>query len=248
MNTTSVSPAELPAEAAARSGRLRKVLVWDAPVRVFHWLMVLCFAGAYLTAESERWRLIHVTLGYTMAGLVAFRVVWGLVGTRHARFASFVRGPRSIAAYLRGMVQGQPKHHVGHNPAGAIAIVGLLGLAFVVTAAGWANCNEVGGEWVKELHEGAANAMLAVVGIHIAGVLVGSWMHRDNLIGAMVTGRKAGRPEDAVRSAWHSVAALMLVAVMGFWFLQWQAAPVSGTPSGAAASARNHDRQEDERD
>ena len=88
MSETSVSPADVSATPASS----RKVLVWDAPVRVFHWLMVASFAGAYLTAESERWRLLHVTLGYTMAGLVAFRIVWGLVGTRHARFASFVRG------------------------------------------------------------------------------------------------------------------------------------------------------------
>lgn len=90
MNTTSASRAEAQPESTAA----REVLVWDAPVRVFHWLMVLSFAGAYVTAESERWRLLHVTLGYTMAGLLAFRVVWGLVGTRHARFASFVQARR----------------------------------------------------------------------------------------------------------------------------------------------------------
>ncbi len=245
MNTTSVSPAEWSGEEPARAEPLRKVLVWDAPVRVFHWLMVLSFAGAYLTAESERWRLVHVTLGYTMAGLVAFRVVWGLVGTRHARFASFVRGPAAIAAYLWGMVQGRPKHHVGHNPAGALAIVALLGLAAVVTAAGWANYNELGGDWVKELHEGVANAMLAVVGVHVAGVLVGSWMHGDNLIGSMLTGRKAGRPEDAVRSAWRIVAVLMLMAVMGFWLFQWQAAPAWGTPAGVSAHSRDQDGDDD---
>ena len=245
MNTTSISPAELPAEEPARAGPLRKVLVWDAPVRVFHWLTVLSFAGAYLTAESERWRLVHVTLGYTMAGLVAFRVVWGLVGTRHARFASFVRGPRAIAAYLRGMIRGQPKHHVSHNPAGALAIVSLLALAGVVTAAGWLSYNELGGEWLKELHEGAANVMLAVVGIHIAGVLISSWMHHENLIGAMLTGRKAGRPEDAVRGSWRSVAALMLVAVLGFWMFQWQIAPAVGTPAAASASIQHQDRDDD---
>ena len=79
MNTTSASRAEP-----------RAVLVWDAPLRVFHWLLALCFAGAWLTADSESWRLLHVTLGYTMAGLVAFRVLWGFVGPRHARFADFV--------------------------------------------------------------------------------------------------------------------------------------------------------------
>jgi hypothetical protein len=89
--------------------------------------------------------------------------------------------------------------------------------------------------------------MLAVVGVHLAGVLVGTWLHNDNLIGAMVTGRKAGRPEDGVRSAWRSVAALMLAAVLGFWWLQWQGAPSDALASGPAASATasNHDHDRD---
>ena len=117
MKTTYASPADMPAEDAARPA----ILVWDAPVRVFHWLMVLSFAGAYLTAESERWRLLHVTLGYTMAGLVVFRIVWGLLGSRYAKFSSFVRGPAAVARYVRSLFNGQPEHHVGHNPAGAHA-------------------------------------------------------------------------------------------------------------------------------
>jgi cytochrome b len=217
------------------------VLIWDAPVRVFHWLMVFSFAGAYLTAESERWRLVHVTLGYTMAGLLAFRIVWGLIGTRHARFASFVRGPAAVTRYLRGLVSGRPVHHAGHNPAGALAILALLGLTALLAATGWAAYNDIGGEWPAEWHEGAANAMLAVVGVHIAGVLIGSWRHRDNLIGAMFTGRKAGGPEDAVRSAWRGVAVLMLAAVGAFWVLQWQSAPAGGLGGGVAATARPGD-------
>ncbi|MDH4053293.1 MAG: cytochrome b/b6 domain-containing protein, partial [Rubrivivax sp.] len=222
MNTTSAFPAEAPLEASRLASPVPKVLVWDAPVRLFHWLMVLSFAGAYLTAESERWRLLHVTLGYTMAGLVAFRLVWGLVGTRHARFASFVRGPSAVLRYFRSLVAGRPEHHAGHNPAGALAIVALLGLTIAVTAAGWATLNDLGGEWIKEVHEAAANLMLALAGVHVAAVVLSSWLHRDNLIGAMVTGRKVGSPQDGVRSAWRSVAALMLVAVLGFWWSQWQ--------------------------
>jgi cytochrome b len=244
MNETSASRAEAPRNAAAT----RTALVWDAPVRVFHWLMVLSFAGAYLTAESERWRLVHVTLGYTMAGLVGFRIVWGLVGTRHARFASFVRGPAAVARYVRAMLDGRPQHYAGHNPAGALAIVALLGLALVVTASGWATYNELGGEWLEEAHEMAANLMLAVVGVHIAGVLLGTWMHHENLIGAMVTGRKPGRPQDGVRSAWRTVAVLMLVTVLGFWWLQWQSAPSgAGLSDRATASTKvkRHDRDGD---
>jgi cytochrome b len=225
----------------------RSVLVWDAPVRVFHWLMVASFAGAYLTAESERWRLAHVTLGYTMAGLVAFRIVWGLLGTRHARFSSFVRGPAAVARYVRAMLSGRPEQHTGHNPAGALAIIALLGLTLAVTAAGWATFNQVGGKWFEEIHEVAANLMLTVVGVHVAGVLLSTWLHHDNLIGAMITGRKPGRPADGVRSAWRTVAALLLVAVLGFWWLQWQSAPTGGLASGpvASATAKAHDRDDD---
>ena len=129
-------------------------------MRVFHWLLVLSFAGAYLSAESEHWRLLHITLGYTMGGLVAFRLVWGLIGSRYARFANFVRGPAAVLAYLRGLWQGQPQHYLGHNPAGAVAIVLLLLASVAVVATGWAGYNELGGEWLSELHEGAANAML----------------------------------------------------------------------------------------
>lgn len=201
-----------------------EVLVWDAPVRVCHWLMVLCFTGAYLTAEHERWRLVHVTLGYTMAGLVAFRLVWGLVGTRHARFASFVRGPAAVARHARSLLAGRPEPGIGHNPLGALAIIALLGLTLAVTAAGWATFHELGGHWVEEFHEAAANLLLAMVGLHVAGVVLESWLQHESLVAAMITGRKRGSPEEGVRRAWHSLAVLMVVAVLGFWWLQWHSA------------------------
>jgi cytochrome b len=236
MNETSESRAEVRAAAPASA---RRVLVWDAPVRVFHWLMVASFAGAWLTAESERWRLLHVTLGYTMAGLVGFRIVWGLVGTHHARFSSFVRGPAAVLRYLRAMLRGQPAHFVGHNPAGALAIVALLALTLVVVASGWAAFNELGGGWLGEVHEAVASLMMTVVGVHVAGVLLGTWLHHENLIGAMVSGRKPGQPLDGVRSAWRSVAVLMLVAVLGFWWFQWRSAPSgAGLTDQPAVSAK----------
>lgn len=241
MNATSASHAEaLPATAAAppAASSSSRVLVWDAPVRVFHWLAVLSFFGAWITAESERWRLLHVTLGYTLAALVAFRVVWGLVGTRHARFANFVRGPGAVMRYLRSLFSGRPEHHAGHNPAGALAIVGLLLLSALLTFTGWATYNEIGGgEWAEELHEGLANAMMALVGVHVAGVVISSWLHRDNLVCGMVTGWKAGTPAEAIRSAWRSVAALMIAAVIGFWGWQWQQSPIGGAPTGGDHTA-----------
>jgi cytochrome b len=202
----------------------RQILVWDAPVRVFHWLMVLSFTGAYLTGESERWRLLHVTLGYTMGGLVGFRIVWGLIGTRYARFSNFVRGPAAVARYLGGLMRGRPERNLGHNPAGALAIIALLGLTLALTASGWAVFNDVGGDWLEQVHEGTASVMLAVVGAHIAGVLLTCWLHRENLICPMVNGHKRGQPEQGVHSAWRTVAVLMWLAVLCFWWLQWHGA------------------------
>lgn len=244
MSTMSESRADAPVAAAVS----RPILVWDVPVRVFHWLMVLSFAGAYLTADSERWRLLHVTLGYTMAGLVVFRIVWGLMGTRYARFSSFVRGPKAVARYLGSMLRGRPEHHTGHNPAGALAIVALLTLALAVTASGWGTYNDISGEWLEEVHEAAANLMLGLVGVHVVAVLLSSWLHKENLVRAMITGRKPGLPEDGIRSAWRTVAVLMLAAVLGFWWLQWQNAP-SATDltdqSAAAATERRHHDDDD---
>lgn len=202
-----------------------KILVWDAPVRVFHWLMVLCFAGAWLTSESERWQLVHITLGYTMAGLIAFRVLWGLLGTRYARFAQFVRGPRAVADYLQSLRALQPQHHTGHNPAGALAIVLILLAGSALTASGWANYNEWGGNWVEEFHEVLGNGMLLLVAVHVAGVVVSSRLHRENLARAMVTGRKHGAPSEGIARSFAWLAALLLALVLVFWWNQWRSAP-----------------------
>jgi len=224
MNTTSASRV---------NAGTQTVVVWDAPTRVFHWLMALCFAGAYATSKSETWRLVHVTLGYTMAGLVAFRVVWGLVGTTHARFASFVRGPRAVACYLRSLVRRQPEHHTGHNPAGALAILVLLGLTVVIALTGWTTYNDLAGEWVAELHEGVANGMLVLVGIHIVAVALSSWLHRENLARAMLTGRKTGAPGEGIRRTWPSLGVLLLAVALGFWWWQWQQMPSAQEPASA---------------
>jgi cytochrome b len=207
--------------------------------------MVLCFAGAYLTAESERWRLLHISLGYTMAGLVGFRLLWGVVGTRYALFAEFVRGPRAVAGYVQAMLRGRPQAHTGHNPAGALAIVALLLLTLVVTASGWATLNEVAGKVVEELHEGAANLMLALVAVHIAGVVLSSWLHKTNLVRAMLTGRKPGSPAQGIRSAWRGLAAVLLLAVCGFWYYQWTGAPPAGD-AVAAHAGRDHGHNDDD--
>jgi cytochrome b len=199
-----------------------RILVWDLPVRVFHWLMVLCFAGAYLTSEGERWKSVHTTLGYTMAGLIVFRLVWGFIGSRYARFSDFVRGPAAVANYLRSLLQGKPQHFLGHNPAGALAILALLTLGAVTAATGWFALQETGGEMWEEVHESFANVMLAVVLVHVAAVIASSRLHHENLVASMFSGEKAGRPEQGLRRGWHSIGWLILLGVAAFWWLQWK--------------------------
>ena len=227
-----------------------KILVWDAPVRVFHWLLVLSFVGAYLTADIERWRLAHVSLGYTLGGLVAFRLLWELMGTRHVRFRSFVRGPSAVTRYLRAMLRGQPEHHVGHNPAGAVAIMLLLLLGIASVVSGWAIYNELGVNLWVQLHDIASNVLLAVVGLHVAGVLVTSTLHGENLVRSMVTGNKDGVPHEGIRRAWRGLALVILLAVLGYWWLQWQRALALSASGGAGATQNDkqgsHERNNDE--
>ncbi len=171
----------------------QSIRVWDLPTRVFHWSLVASFAIAFVTAESERLRDIHVVAGYALAGLIAFRLLWGFVGGGYSRFAEFLPTPHKLVDYLKSLMRGQPQHHVGHNPAGAVAIFLLLGFGIVAAVSGWAVYEDVGGHFMEELHEGASNGMMALVVIHIAGVIVSSWLHRENLVRAMITGWKTRR-------------------------------------------------------
>jgi cytochrome b len=166
------------------------VKVWDPFVRVFHWSLVTLFVVAYATGDEIE--QVHVYAGYTIATLVALRVVWGFVGTRHARFADFVRPPREIVAYLRAVATLKAPRYRGHNPAGGLMILLLLlalaatcasGLA-MTTDAGW------GAKWVEEIHEASANLTVGLVLFHVLGAVTTSLLHRENLVKAMVTGRK----------------------------------------------------------
>jgi cytochrome b len=230
----------MPSESRAES-RAERVLVWDLPVRIFHWTLVASFAGAWLTAESESWRLVHVTLGYTVAALVAFRILWGFAGTRYARFSEFVKGPSSVVAYVKSMLAGKPRHFVGHNPAGAIAIVALLVLAALVSLTGWAMYEDIGGKALEELHEGLASTMLGVAIVHVAGVVIGSFMHRENLVRAMFTGRKEGTSAEAIRSPRWGTALLLIALVTGVWWFQSTQTVIDGPAKTAHHNSATDD-------
>lgn len=198
---------------------MQKILVWDWPVRLGHWLMVGGFIIAWLTAESETFRLVHAVSGGIVLAVATFRLPWGFIGSRYARFVDFVRGPTALKEYAASLLKLEPAHHVGHNPAGGWAIVLLLGLGILTGLAGWANYNDLGGNWLEELHEGLAATMLTVVFVHLIGVVSGSLLHGENLVRTMITGFKSGLPEQAIPSARPIAAALLLiwVAAASWW-------------------------------
>lgn len=194
-----------------------RILVWDLPTRIFHWALASSFIGAFLTAESERYRDIHERLGYTMLGLLVFRLVWGATGTRYARFREFVRGPIAVVSYLRGLAVGRARHYTGHNPLGAWAILGLIVSGFLVSASGWLLEAGVADTLFEEVHEAVANAMLALVVVHVAGVILASLLHQENLVFAMWTGYKRGSPSAAIAGPRPVVALLLVAALTTLW-------------------------------
>ena len=166
------------------------VKVWDPFVRLFHWSLVGLFVTAYVTGdEIEK---VHIAAGYTIAGLLAARIVWGIVGPRHARFSDFVSSPRAALSYLRDAMLMRARRYVGHNPAGGLMVVALIVMLGATCATGYLMTTDAywGSEALEEAHEFLANATVALVVLHVLGVLVASFEHGENLVKAMVTGRK----------------------------------------------------------
>lgn len=170
----------------------RMIKVWDVPTRLFHWTMVPVFAGLWFTAEQGGdWMEWHLRLGMLMLVLVLFRVLWGLCGSQTARFGNFLAGPARIRAYLAGQlpVTAQP----GHNPLGGWMVLALLANLSLLGFTGWLQTTDMfwGYAWLAYLHKYLGWALLALVALHVGGMLWTSWAHRENLARAMVTGGKA---------------------------------------------------------
>ena len=187
MNSDPMAP-----EQTARATRapIPEIRVWDPVVRLFHWTLALgCILNLTLLREIEP---AHHYVGYAVLAALTVRVLWGFVGTPHGRFSDFLVGPRRFASYLRKALNGNAPRYVGHNPAGGLMMLLLMMLAAVAGVSGWMmQLDPFWGEvWVEDLHEAAANAILLLAIVHIVAALVESWHHRENLIKAMITGRK----------------------------------------------------------
>jgi cytochrome b len=195
---------------------MHEVKVWDIAVRAGHWSLVVLFAIAYLSGEIEL-ETLHAWAGYAIIAIVLLRIVWGLVGTRHARFTDFVFGWRTTLAYARSLVTRRPQHYLGHNPLGGWMVVALLATLLLLCWSGLelyavegkgplaqatvrlvpqaqAKDDDHGrhgheSAW-EDVHEALANFCLLLVFLHVGGVLLASLVHRENLVRAMITGKK----------------------------------------------------------
>ncbi|QEA40555.1 cytochrome B [Pistricoccus aurantiacus] len=175
---------------ASTVARVDRVKVWDPAVRLFHWSLVTAFAVAYFTPDSSR--DIHEWAGYVALGLVVFRLIWGFVGSRHARFSDFVTGPRRFIDYVRQMIRGKEPRYLGHNPAAAIMILFLLVAVGVIGVSGWLLTTDWGwgSKTIEEIHEISVDVTLVAIALHVGAAIYESIHHRENLIRAMFTGYK----------------------------------------------------------
>ena len=208
----------------------RSIRLWDLPLRLVHWSLVVLLAALWWTSEHDQTEL-HEKLGYITLGVLLFRLYWGLLGSSTARFSQFVKGPRAIAAYLRGRLGA----NVGHNPLGALSVLLLLGLMIAEVGLGLFTQDVDGieagplaqyisyetADWAREWHEFLFNVILGVVALHVLAILFYLVAKRDNLVGPMITGRKRfDEPVEAPRmaSAANALVGILLSAAIT-WFV-----------------------------
>jgi len=207
-------------------GNIKSVKVWDVFVRIFHWTLALSIFGMFMTGDD--FKNVHMYLGYFVIILILARILWGFLGSKHARFSDFIYNPGTIYEYLRGLVNGSPKHYLGHNPAGGLMAVVMLISLLIATFTGLKTLGSEGrgplanngisivrpafadedehnegsanidshrqteqkSEFWEDIHEGMTGFIIFLVIVHVCGVIASSWVHKENLILGMITGRK----------------------------------------------------------
>ncbi|MDP2165509.1 MAG: cytochrome b/b6 domain-containing protein [Hydrogenophaga sp.] len=249
--------AAAPAASTASTASAPRRLVTDAPTRMFHGLFALSFLGAYLTADGEHFRLLHVTLGYTMAGLLAFRVLYGLFGPRQAGLGLLWRKLTGLPAWLRS-VRSAPSLSAIHwrqaqNLLMALAVFALLVMVLPLTLSGYGTYNDwgdvLGGDWLEEVHEFFGEAFLFVVLAHLALIAGLSLLRRKNQAAPMWSGRVDGPGPNLVQNNRVWLAALLLIAVLAYGAWEWQQSPnglVSTQSISGLATGDGEDRDRDD--
>lgn len=201
----------------------------DAFTRTLHALLALSFVGAYITADSEIFRWVHVSLGYTMGGLWVARLLWGFWGPRHARWSAMWGKLRGLNEWIRAWRKGQAHWRQAQNLFMALTVVTVLLAITPVIFSGYATYQEWTGEWMEEVHEWLANFMLSAVLAHVSAVVLLSLLRGRNLATPMLTGRVEGKGPDLIQSNHGGLAIVLCAAVMSFGFWQWQQFPAAQT-------------------
>lgn len=215
---------------------MSSVKVWDMATRIFHWAIVICVAGAWVTMEN-RWILAHEIFGYTLLTLVVFRLLWGFLGSTTARFSHFMTSPNKAIRYLRASLQSSAEHHSGHNPAGAWMVIVLLSLLLFQTISGLYSNNDLGftgpladnvtkeiSDLFTKLHGWSFNFILAAVWLHVVAVFFYVFVKKDNLVKAMFTGKKPKKQAGAYQNLkfihpFKALMILLLSSILVVWLV-----------------------------
>lgn len=207
---------------------MNKILVWDIPARLFHWAFAASLIAAisigFLVDDEQPLFQFHMIFGIIALFLLAVRVVLGFAGSRYLRFSSYPVHPREVVGYMISAVVSKTRLYAGNNPGSAMAAVFMFLLVPVLFLSG----TGFGGEAIEELHELAAWSLLAVIAMHFAGLAWHTIRHRENIALAMVSGRKAGKPEDAISSV-HPVWGAIILIGAALWIAALFANHDSGT-------------------
>jgi cytochrome b len=189
LSDVAANPSPSPAPACAPA----EVQVWDLPLRLFHWSLAAAVLVAYFSANI--FDAVHEAAGYIVLALIGFRLVWGFAGSRYSRFRIISKLTRSVVRYLAQVARGQPGRYLGLNPAGATMAVALLALLLLSCISGWMQLTQrfFGVDWIEELHAWSSHLILALVIVHVSGVVLMCRLQGENLVRAMFTGRKRNR-------------------------------------------------------
>jgi cytochrome b len=196
---------------------MKPVLVWDIPTRIHHWLLaagcLAAFVLAYVAPEHSKAFDAHMLLGFLLLPLLAFRVIWGVAGTKYVRFNSFLHPPGEVTAYLRDTLAGKASRHVGHNPAASYAMIAMVVILIGAIVTGMLI---PGSKLFEEVHETVSGLLLCLIAAHLMGVAIHMVIHKENVILGMVHGRKTAEDGDEIGSS-HLLVALALLIVTGVW-------------------------------
>ena len=198
----------------------KRMMVWDSPIFITHWLLAFCFVGATLTQESEKFRLVHVTLGYTMLGIVGFRLIWGFIGSKYARFTTIKPRFLRVRENIQAILSGNKEFSIGLNAIGFVAAYLLMGLVLLVSASGYLVFNEIGPELISEIHELVGNLLITVVVVHVVSIVLNAIYQRIQKANTEVATKIGVLAQRARPYKWVSI--IILLIVIYFWGIQFK--------------------------